>query len=34
MITEEEMKIVLALYTIQNCETSPQVTISFSKDVL
>lgn len=33
MILEEEMKIFLALFTIQNCETSPQVIISFSKDM-
>lgn len=32
MISEEEIKIVLALYAIQNCETCPQV-INFSKDM-
>lgn len=33
MISEKDMKIVLALRTIQYCETSPQVIISFSKDM-
>lgn len=33
MILEEEMKIFLALFIIQNCETSPHVIISFSKDM-
>lgn len=33
MVSEKDMKVVLALHTIQYCETSPQVIISFSKDM-
>lgn len=33
MISEEEIKVVLALYAIQNYETCPQVIINFSKDI-